>query len=336
MAALYAAAVHDFAHPGSNNAHETKVSSPAALRFSDDAILEHHHLEQSFRCLHAPRNNFLAGLSREAYREFRSIVIDMVLATDLSKHFDFVSQLKAAPPAALSPEHAGPNEPTLLLTAMIKMCDLGHSFKPWAQHERWSNAVTEEFFALGDRERESCVLVSPLCDRHKDTNLPKNQLGFFEFLCFPFYKAVARVMPGAEELLPRLEANFDEWKRRRQAQLDAEVAKIDAQVVAANYSEPAACASTAPGVRRLPKSERGEDGEHSENWRRTSLAALRERIGQRFSLTAPRLHAAGHNQQRASTCGRLETCPAPAPATSGLSGFPSFRKLQTGRSRSVV
>ena len=69
---------------------------------------------------------------------------------------------EAAPPAALSPAHAGPNGPTRLLTAMIKMCDLGHAFKPWAQHERWSNAVTEEFFALGDRERESCVLVSPL------------------------------------------------------------------------------------------------------------------------------------------------------------------------------
>ena len=29
------------------------------------------------------------------------------------------------------------------------------------------------------------VAISPLCDREKDSNLPKNQCGFFEFLCFP-------------------------------------------------------------------------------------------------------------------------------------------------------
>ena len=45
--------------------------------------------------------------------------------------------------------------------------------------------MTEEFFALGDKERSEEWAVSPLCDREKDSNLPKNQCGFFEFLCFP-------------------------------------------------------------------------------------------------------------------------------------------------------
>lgn len=37
--------------------------------------------------------NILVNLSREEYREFRSLVIDMVLATDMSCHFQ---QIKAA------------------------------------------------------------------------------------------------------------------------------------------------------------------------------------------------------------------------------------------------
>ena len=45
--------------------------------------------------------------------------------------------------------------------------------------------MTEEFFALGDKERSEEWAVSPLCDREKDNNLPKNQCGFFEFLCLP-------------------------------------------------------------------------------------------------------------------------------------------------------
>ena len=91
-------------------------------------------------------------------------------------------------PAHTPPSHL-PFTLSVHASCCTRRCDLGHSFKPWAQHERWSGWVTEEFFLLGDRERDSSVLVSPLCDRSKDTNLPKNQLGFFEFLCFPFYKA---------------------------------------------------------------------------------------------------------------------------------------------------
>ncbi len=151
-------------------------------------------------------------MSREQYREFRALVIEMVLATDLSKHFDFVSQLKSAAERSLNPEVSP--DPSLVLTTSIKLCDLGHSFKGWDQHERWSGWVTEEFFLLGDREKAAGIAVSPLCDRQRDTNLPKNQLGFFEFLCYPFYKAVARVLPAAEVLLEPLEENFDEWRER--------------------------------------------------------------------------------------------------------------------------
>lgn len=140
----------------------------------------------------------------------------MVLATDLSKHFDFISQLKVTPEAALSPDgHTSQSslDVNLLLTVAIKFVDIGHSYKPWAQHEQWSHwvtgrllqrgrlsttttttrvtshatptQVTEEFFALGDKERSEEWAVSPLCDREKDSNLPKNQCGFFEYAARP-------------------------------------------------------------------------------------------------------------------------------------------------------
>ena len=63
----------------------------------------------------------------------------------------------------------------LAIEAAIKFCDLGHSIKPWAQHERWSVWVTEEFHQLGDRERTNgtralpdaspcpTLLIVPLC-----------------------------------------------------------------------------------------------------------------------------------------------------------------------------
>lgn len=45
--------------------------------------------------------NILVNLSREEYREFRTLVIDMVLATDMSCHFQ---QIKVAKSSISSPD----------------------------------------------------------------------------------------------------------------------------------------------------------------------------------------------------------------------------------------
>ena len=111
----------------------------------------------------------------------------MVLATDLKRHYEFISRLKslkpgalarprppssALAPAAASDESAGGGrlDTSLALEVAIKFCDLGHVAKPWAQHERWTSWVTEEMFVLGDSERRSGCGISALCDREKDTS----------------------------------------------------------------------------------------------------------------------------------------------------------------------
>eukprot|EP00966_Prymnesium_polylepis_P125280 2897138-Prymnesium_polylepis.1 len=77
--------------------------STKALKYSDDSPLERHHLEATFSLLHEPMFNFLSSaLSRDEYREFRRMVIAIVLATDLKKHFESISRLKSLCPGALT------------------------------------------------------------------------------------------------------------------------------------------------------------------------------------------------------------------------------------------
>lgn len=51
----------------------------------------HHYLA---RLLRAEEHNVLVNLSREEYREFRTLVIEMVLATDMSSHFQQIKAMK--------------------------------------------------------------------------------------------------------------------------------------------------------------------------------------------------------------------------------------------------
>jgi hypothetical protein len=145
FAALFAAACHDFNHPGTTNAHDIKISSRWAIRYHDESVLESHHLSCTFQILMQSRFNFCSHWSREMYMDFRKLVIQLVLLTDLSKHFNFVSRLKPLGEAGALQERLDAavkdqdeglprgdidNDLQLFLSAGIKMSDLGHTIKP--------------------------------------------------------------------------------------------------------------------------------------------------------------------------------------------------------------
>ena len=65
------------------------------MLYNDRAVLENHHLSAAFELMRAEDKNILIGLKAEEYREFRGLVIDMVLATDMSGHFQQLKNMKS-------------------------------------------------------------------------------------------------------------------------------------------------------------------------------------------------------------------------------------------------
>ena len=63
--------------------------------YNDRSVLENHHLSVGFGLLHEPDSNILAEIENdERWFEFRSVVIDMVLATDMTFHYKHISEVK--------------------------------------------------------------------------------------------------------------------------------------------------------------------------------------------------------------------------------------------------
>jgi len=100
----------------------------------------------------------------------------------------------------------------LLLATAIKFADLGHSLKTFWLHEEWSMRISREFWRLGDREKELGVPISPLCDREADHNIAKSQVGFFQFICIPFFSTVADLVDPEMPPYKQLQENFHQWK----------------------------------------------------------------------------------------------------------------------------
>ncbi|XP_050702899.1 high affinity cAMP-specific and IBMX-insensitive 3',5'-cyclic phosphodiesterase 8B-like isoform X2 [Eriocheir sinensis] len=92
-AALVAAVVHDVDHPGKNSAFLCNTNNELAVLYNDLSVLESHHVAVSFKHTRSDdRVNIFKALDRDTYKHVRKSVIDMVLATDMTRHFEHLSK----------------------------------------------------------------------------------------------------------------------------------------------------------------------------------------------------------------------------------------------------
>lgn len=187
FATIVAALIHDFEHTGTTNNFHIQTGSEFALLYNDKAVLENHHICASFRIMRSEESNILNHLSREEYREFRALVIEMVLATDMSFHFQ---QLKNMKNLLGMPENIDKQK---ALSLVLHCADISHPAKDWSLHHRWTNQLLEEFFKQGDREQELGLPISPLCDREK-TLVAESQIGFIDFIVDPSFTVMTEML----------------------------------------------------------------------------------------------------------------------------------------------
>lgn len=181
------------------------------------SVLEHMHLSATFKILLAPENNFLVNLKPGQFESLRRTVIDMVLATDLGVHFEFIGHFKNALPRLLSSSDRSTEAGKLMLLKMCLKCsDIAHAAKTLDLHIKWSSRISAEFFAQGDQEKARGLAVSPFMDR-ASPNIAKAQSGFIDFLALPMFTLWLEYLQMSEERIPclmQLKKNREYWQQQ--------------------------------------------------------------------------------------------------------------------------
>jgi len=215
MACLLAAAVHDYDHLGVSNDFLVRTHHVRAVRYNDRHVNEHHHVASAFALLRRPEFNFLEHIPSAQFRRLRSLVIDLVLGTDMADNSNILeSFIELAdgdtPPTSFVPTTA--KGAVLLLQMAMKCADLGHLASDWECHVQWVKRIEQEFFEQGDREKE-CGLspISFLMDRNKP-GASETQVGFFEFVANPLFRALARAVPAVDPVMSAVTANCSQWR----------------------------------------------------------------------------------------------------------------------------
>ncbi|CAF1687424.1 unnamed protein product, partial [Adineta ricciae] len=219
MSAIFASAVHDVDHPGVTNQFLINTKSDLAIMYNDESVLENHHLAVAFKLLQADERNIFSHLSAKQIKTLRKMVIDMVLATDMSKHMQLLADLKTM---VESKKVTGNNIIMLesyddriqVLQNMIHCADLSNPTKPLDIYIKWTDRIMEEFWRQGDKERDLGLEISPMCDR-RVASVEKHQVGFIEFIVHPLWETWADlVYPDASAILETLEQNRDWYQAR--------------------------------------------------------------------------------------------------------------------------
>ncbi|KAL7750821.1 3',5'-cyclic-nucleotide phosphodiesterase [Sorochytrium milnesiophthora] len=206
LSAIIACLGHDVDHPGVNNMFLQRSRHPWAILYSDRSINEFHHTAFLFQLLNSPEHSqLLEGLTPDQYDEFRRHLITMILCTDMSKHFEYLTKFKAK---MTSQAFAKLETPENRLSVM----EMANPAKISSIALKWTNAVMEEFFAQGDQELQLGFPISQFMDR-RVPNVPKCQIGFIDILVSPLYEVWAQYSVGETSAAARgnIAKNREYW-----------------------------------------------------------------------------------------------------------------------------
>ncbi|XP_038151044.1 cAMP-specific 3',5'-cyclic phosphodiesterase 4B-like isoform X2 [Cyprinodon tularosa] len=212
LAVIFAAAIHDVDHPGVTNQFLINTNSELALMYNDESVLENHHLAVGFKLLQEDNCDIFQNLTKKQRQTLRRMVIDIVLATDMSKHMNLLANLKTMVETKKVTSSGvllldNYTDRMQVLCNMVHCADLSNPTKPLDLYRQWTDRIMEEFFHQGDREREKGMEISPMCDKHT-ASVERTQVGFIDFIVHPLWETWADLVhPDAQDILDTLEDN---------------------------------------------------------------------------------------------------------------------------------
>ncbi|XP_066274892.1 high affinity cAMP-specific and IBMX-insensitive 3',5'-cyclic phosphodiesterase 8B-like isoform X2 [Branchiostoma lanceolatum] len=233
VAALLAAVSHDVDHPGRTNSFLCNASSELATLYNDVAVLESHHSALTFQLTwRDDRCNIFKNLSRDDYRMLRQQIIDMILATEMTRHFEHLSKfansiskmgasarveddrLSSHSGGMATPEHdtlRTLENRTLINRMLIKCADIANPARPLDLCVEWAKRIAEEYCQQTDEEKERGLpVVMPVFDR-ASCSIPKSQISFIDYFLTDMFDAWDAFV-DTPSLITHLTRNYKYWK----------------------------------------------------------------------------------------------------------------------------
>ncbi|CAG9310606.1 unnamed protein product [Blepharisma stoltei] len=187
LTSIIAALGHDVGHPGLTNRFLVNNREEVAIQYNDNSVLENMHCSRTFSLMGKKDCNLFEKLSNEDWLKARKSIIEMILETDMSRHFEILGRFRTRALVLSDLTLDNFDDRVLIFSMGLKCADIGHSAKVPELHEKWTKFVCEEFYNQGDIEKSRKQPVSMYCDR-EHADIAKSQAGFLKNICIPLFE----------------------------------------------------------------------------------------------------------------------------------------------------
>ncbi|CAG9310302.1 unnamed protein product [Blepharisma stoltei] len=218
ISGILAALAHDVGHPAKNNRFLIMSNDDLAIQFNDISVLEMLHASTFFKILKAQEPCLFKSLQLEKWHQMRKLIIELILATDMGKHFELMGYFNSKYLSMSElPELSDPEFRLDQYKMAIKAADIGHAAKSVELHQKWCGLAIKEFFAQGELEKSLGIPVSMYCDKDT-TDISKSQAGFIKNIVSPLFMALNKVMNSQsieDNCIAQLKINEGFWNSKR-------------------------------------------------------------------------------------------------------------------------
>jgi glutamyl/glutaminyl-tRNA synthetase len=176
------------------------------------------------------------------------LFMNLILATDMAKHFDIMEDLKKMV-AARRKWHTNQKDRRLMMQVLIKSADLSPAARNFQTADKSEMAVCEEFFRQGMLDKvPDIVYEEGFTDRdHLDKEY--SQVPFYKGVVVPLFELLGKACPVLGTLPQHVKLNVTKWEERHakklaEARKEAEDAAAAAAATAASEEDAKAVEET--------------------------------------------------------------------------------------------
>ncbi|GAA5883544.1 hypothetical protein JCM16303_005478 [Sporobolomyces ruberrimus] len=212
---------HDVGHPGLSNAYLVNARAPIAQVYTDKSILENFHNVTLIHMLRKHHFDYLLGGDfghlGDSATSFRKIVEASILATDMSRHFEFVRELSELGKSFAEKDGTATRDleadRLLLCAGLIKSADISNPSRPHRISRVWSAALLEEWSVQAKIEAEFNLPITVMVQDASDNKaLAKGQMGFIDLFCKPLFTAMSSCVDEFRDFSDKLRDGRAAWE----------------------------------------------------------------------------------------------------------------------------
>ena len=222
---LVSAIGHDVGHPGVNNAFLVACNHPLAQTYNDKSVLENYHCAAYSQLLrrHWSSLHNITG--------FRATMISTILATDMQRHFEYMSSVRDLKSKIEKSEvcvedwsdKERENTRELIMALLMKAADISNVARPFEISAKWASILMDEFARQGELESElqipTCLFGGPP-NKEDVLAAAQSQKGFMSLFGFPLFQGISEIMPSVYCAIRELENNRTIWDQKIEEEMN--------------------------------------------------------------------------------------------------------------------